>query len=131
MKKIMVITFVLLLSTIHCFADEGETEATPSHAQAKGGTIREAALRSADTEFVTGKVVCVALSDLTRPRAVLTVADGSGNEISFEVKALAVIYDRAGTLLALDELQSGQDVQVNYRLLGSGAREATSIKVLQ
>lgn len=147
MKKIFAIVSVVMLSTVPCFADEGETVAPPvqeavqaapaaqaaapvSQGPASRRTLREAALRTADTEVVTGKVVCVAPSDLTRPRATLTIADANGNEIMFEMKALAVIYTRGGELLSLDELQGGQDVEVAYRILTCGSREATSVKVL-
>jgi hypothetical protein len=147
MKKISAIIFAAAMLTAPCFADEGETGSVPAALQAAAPapasqparpaaapdarrTIREAALRTEGTQVAAGKVVSVAPSDLTRPRAALTIADAGGNDIVFEVKALAVIYTRGGELLSLDELQSGQDVEVAYRFLSSGSREATSIKVL-
>lgn len=149
MKKIFAVMLAAALLTVPCFADEGETEAVPAAPQAAAAPtpapqpaqpaaasasrrpLREAALRSEDTDSVAGKVVCIAPSDLTRPRAMLTIADSGGNEIAFEVKALAVIYSRGGDLLSFDELQSGQDVEVTYRPIRPGSREATSIKVLR
>lgn len=78
-----------------------------------------------------GSVVCIVPSGLMQPRARLIIAEQGGNEIEFTIKTLAVIYNTAGNILSFDSLQQGAKVQVNYRALSGGFKEATAIKVLK
>jgi len=75
-------------------------------------------------------VASITPSSLRQVKSKIAITDQSGNEVEFVVKALAVIYDAGGSLLALDELTAGQKVQVNYRLKAGNIKEATSIKVM-
>jgi hypothetical protein len=93
--------------------------------------IKEAILKTVDPDQVTGKVIDILPSDLTRPKSKLIIADENGNETEFSVKALAVIYSENGTMMALNELQKGAEVQVNYRTIKDKAKEATSIKIIR
>jgi hypothetical protein len=94
-------------------------------------TVRETDLRTDCQESVTGTVSCIVPSSLMQPRAKLVLAEQGGNEIEFTIKTLAVIYDTAGNILSFDSLQQGSKVQVNYRALSGGCKEATAIKVLK
>jgi len=156
MKKIFAIAAALTISIFAVtagFADEGETEepsnVAPAIIQAPPSTpaaapsvqapadatvtrsIREASLRTADSQSMEGSVACVTPSGIMQPRSKVTVSDAAGNNVEFTVKVLAVIYDSKGTILSVDQLCQGDKVQVNYRTAGCNIKEATSIKVLK
>ena len=125
MKKVAILMLVSLIAVPCVFADEGESAAPAAPAKK---IITDVTLRTADPDYVTGKVVEVLPSDETRSKAKIVVADQGGTTIEFIVKTLAVVYDASGALLALDEIQKGSNVQVHYRPIAN-AKEATSIKV--
>lgn len=93
-------------------------------------SIREASLRTADSQSMEGAVVCVIPSGIMQPKSKVVLADASGSETEFKVKVLAVVYDSKGTILSVDQLCPGDRVLVNYRIAGC-MKEATSIKVLK
>lgn len=93
--------------------------------------IREASLRTADSQVLDGTLVCVTPSGLMQPKSKVVVADASGAQCEFTMKVLGVIYDSKGTILAVDQLAQGDKVQVSYRMTSSNTREATSIKVIR
>jgi|GEM_PF-6812022 hypothetical protein len=155
-----ILTISMLAATAG-FADEGETEepsnvapaiiqapSTPSPAEASPAvrpaplpqplpdatgtrSIREASLRTADSQVMEGSVVCVIPSGIMQPKSKVTVSDAAGNQVEFTVKVLAVIYDSSGTILSVDQLCQGDKVQVNYRTALCNIKEATSIKVIK
>ena len=107
MKKIAIFILVSLIASPCVFADEGESAATVAPAKK---IITDVSLRTADAEYVTGKVVEVLPSDDTRSKSKIIVADQGGNTIEFIVKTLAVVYDASGALLALDEMDRLMDI---------------------
>ncbi|MCM8760925.1 MAG: hypothetical protein NC938_06655 [Candidatus Omnitrophica bacterium] len=126
MKKLAILFIVMFVSSAVVFADEGElTRAQPKK------VITSAVLKMEDPDYVTGKVVDIIPSDRGRSRAQITISDRDGAEYVFDVKVLAVIYDGKGNLLSLDEIALGSEVEAHYRMLASGKREATSIRVLR
>jgi hypothetical protein len=126
MKKITMLVLMFLAAAPMAFADEGEA----AQAQPRK-VITETILKMEDPDYVSGKVVNILPSDMGRSRAKITVADKDGVEAEFDVKVLAVIYDTKGSLVSLDDIALGTDVEVHYRTLGDNKREATSIKVLR
>jgi len=155
-KRIVLSLSILILSAAISSADEGDpsvpetvsqpvavpaavaTPAAPAPvvstpvaaAPAAQKVITETILRDDNSESVVGTVASITPSSLRQVKSKIAITDQSGNEVEFVVKALAVIYDAGGSLLALDELTAGQKVQVNYRLKTGNIKEATSIKVM-
>ena len=113
MRKIAVLILLCVLASPPSFADE-------------------AVLRSADPDFVIGKLENMTGADLlTRVISKIAVIDRSGRKLEFTLKALAVIYDTSGRIISLNDIRPGQELQVNYKILADGTREASSIKVLR
>jgi len=143
MKKTTAFSLLaMVLIAASAYADAGETEtkpeaavemkpAAPPPAKAPGKVVSDTSLVTADRDFVTGKVVSVLPSDITRPKGKLVIADRNGAQTEFQMKALAVIYDSKGALMSLTDLRGGQTVRVNYKMIDGKNAEATSVKVLQ
>lgn len=129
MKRAIMIMLALTAAVSFSFADEGEQAST---LEAPGKVVREATLRTGAPDFVVGKVDRVKLADLlTSARSKITIVDSSGNSNEFVVKALAVVYDSTGRVLTLNDVRTGQEVQVNYIIRDGNTREAVSIKILK
>lgn len=145
MKKTIIAILILIGTAFFSFADEGEQSAAQPVAQetkqeaaqempqeAPKKVITEVTLRTGASDFVTGKVDSIMPADLlTRPRSKIVVSDGSGNSHEFVVKTLAVVYDSTGRFLTLDDIQPGEEVQVNYITRADKTKEAVSIKILE
>ena len=112
-------------------AEPGPAFPAPPAVPSGTRVIREASLRAADAQSMEGSVVSVTPSGVMQPRSKVVIADASGAQAEFSVKVLAVIYDSTGAILSADQLRQGDRVLVNYRIKGSGAKEATSVKVLK
>jgi len=129
MKK-TIITLIMITAVVSfAFADEGEQAVAK---KAPKRVIKEVTLRTDGTELVVGKVDSVTPADLlTTPRSRIQVIDSTGKCGEFVVKALAVIYDSAGKFLSLDNVQPGQEVQVNYIKQKDGTNEAVAVRILK
>ena len=144
MKKSLLLILILGLFVSYAFADEGE-EASPiqapvstpvatasENAAAPVRVIREVTLREATPDFVIGKVETILPAEpFVRPRSKIAILDNAGNRSEFVVKALVVIYDASGKFLSLNNVQQGQEVQINYIQKADGTREAASIRILK
>lgn len=146
MKRSLLLMLILALTVSYAFADDATEEAPPQivpvsapaaapivkTAAPAGRIIREVTLREATPDFVIGKVECVLPSDIfIRTRSRITILDNAGNSSEFVVKALVVIYDASGKFLSLNNIQPGQEVQINYIAKSDGTREAASIRILK
>jgi accessory colonization factor AcfC len=134
MKRLIVTTLMLTAAVSFSFADEGEQSRpqAPQAQETSTKTVKEATLRTGDSNFVTGKVDSVTGADLlTKPRSRIVIVDGSGKSDEFAVKALAVIYDSTGRFLTLDNVRPGQEVLINYIARSGRTKEVVSIKILK
>lgn len=134
MKRLIVTTLMLMAVVSFSFADEGEQSQAqaPQVQEASSKIVKEATLRTGDSNFAAGKVESVAGADLlVRTKSSIVITDGSGRPEEFTVKALAVIYDSTGRFLTLNDVRPGQEVRINYTVKRGKAKEAVSIKVLK
>ena len=123
MKNTILIGIALMLLVSPCYGDEGE-----SRSVVKDVTLREP---SGPLVFVGKAESIIPAGPITANRSSIIVLDENGNEASFEVKTLAVIYDFTGRMISLDQIRKDSKVQINYRVLAGGTKEAASIKVLK
>ncbi len=130
MRKAIITILVVAAAASLAFADEGE-QAAPDR-QPKKVILKEVILRTDGTGFVAGKVDSVTPADLlTRPKSRIGITDQAGNSSEFVVKALAVIYDSKGRFLTLNDIQPGQEVQVNYITKSDDIKEAVAVRILK
>ena len=122
MRKVLFAALAIAVIVSPCFAGEPQGKTV----------IREANLRDADALIFVGKAESIIPADLrTANKSKIIVLDEKGNEVTFNVKALAVVFDFSGKMIALDQITKDSKVQIYYRELPGGGKEASAIKVLR
>jgi len=86
-------------------------------------------LKGEEGQTLEGNIASILPADLVRPNAKVVISVENGQNVTFEVKPLAVIYNGAdGRIMSLTELTVGQMVKINYTAKG-GSMQITAIKV--
>lgn len=79
---------------------------------------------------VTGKIESISKECSSEGvMAAITIVDKIGKRVVVEVKADTVIYDEGGKTIALDKVQKGDKVIIEYREARKTVEKAESIKL--
>jgi opacity protein-like surface antigen len=122
MKKILLVTAVIMLTAASAYAaDDNKTATEPLGAivEASGvfiGTVSEVAVDTITVGQAKGRV---------------TVADEAGQTKIFPVDDTVKIMDAMVNVITLNQLKKGQKVEVQYTKAPNGAEKVSSVKVMQ
>ena len=122
MKKILLVSAVILLTAVSAYAaDNNKTTTEPLGAliEASGvfvGTVTSVALDTATLGTAKGKV---------------TVADETGQTKIFPIDDSVRIVDSAVNVITLNQLKKGEKVEIQYSRAPNGAEKVSSVKVVQ
>jgi hypothetical protein len=122
MKKILLVTAVIILTAVSAHAaDDNKTATEPLGALVEAGGV-----------FI-GTVSEVAVNIATAGQAggAITVADEIGKTKIFPIDDTVRIVDAAVNVITLNQLKKGEKVEVQYSKAPNGAEKVSSVKVVQ
>jgi hypothetical protein len=121
MRKIAYILFVGVLAYASCFVSSAPAVVPP-----------EVSAQGLGIATVTGKVESVSGECSSEGAlATIVVVDKGGKKTSIEVKSDTVIYDEAGKTIALESVQKGANVTIEYREAKETVKKAESIELTE
>jgi len=87
-------------------------------------------LQDLEIVTVTGKIESISRECSSEgAMATIIIVDKMGKKVTIEVKADTVIYDENGKTIALDKVQKGDKVIIEYREARKTVKKAESIKL--
>lgn len=121
MKKIFFALLAVVFASPLCYAQQA---AMP---------VKQAQVKPVvESKIAAGKVVSVSLADPSKgTKSEIVVADESGKDLTFLVKATTTIYDSTSATIALEKIKKDDKVKVKYLTSTEGVNTASSIHLVQ